>query len=140
MRNISRNLLIGIGYIAVLVLVLVFGLLAQPAQACALPDNVQALQTATGPLPCSTSTDAYLVNGSKCLLADQVSSDICITQAWMPRSEASYPLNPEPVVLARRPEVVPAAPASLTADPGLQNIRHSRRNSSLSILYCSFQI
>lgn len=136
MRNISRNLLIGIAYIAVLM----FGLLAQPAQACALPDNVKVVQMATGPLPCPTSTDAYLVNGSKCLLGNQVSLDICITQAWMPRSEASYPLNPEPVVLARRPKVVPAAQASLTADPDLQNIRHSRRNSSLSILYCSFQI
>lgn len=136
MRNISRNLLIGIAYIAVLM----FGLLAQPAQACALPDNVKAIQMATGPLPCHTNTDAYLVNGSKCLLANQVSSDICITQAWMPRSETPYPSNPKPVVVAWIPEMVLAAQAISTVDPGLQSIRHSRRNSSLSIRYCSFQI
>jgi hypothetical protein len=136
MRNISRNLLIGIAYIAVLM----FGLLAQSAQAGALPGNVNTLQMATGHMPCHQSTDACFVNGSKCLFVGRTGSDICITQAWMPRSEAPYPTNPEPIAVASRPEIAPVFQTIPSASPVALTIRHSRRNSSLSILFCSFQI
>lgn len=136
MRNVSRNLLIGIAYIAVLM----FGLLAQSAQACVLPDNVKTIQMATGPIPCESSTDAYFASDSKCLFADQVSSDICIIQAWMPRTEAQYPSTPEPVVVGGRPEIAPVFQVISIASPASATIRHSRRNASLSILHCSFQI
>ncbi|MFW7342336.1 hypothetical protein V0R37_12410 [Pollutimonas sp. H1-120] len=138
MRNISRNLLIGIAYIAVLM----FSLSAQSAQACTLPSNmqVQALEIATGYMPCQPSADVYSVGGSKCLLADQAGTDICITQAWMPRSEASYLSYPEFGPVFSRLEIVPVFQTVVTANPTTSTIRRSRRNSSLSILYCSFQI
>lgn len=137
MRNVSRKLLIGIAYIAVLM----FGLLAQSAQACALPGNVKILQMATGSIPCQPSADAHFANDSKCLFADQVGSDICVTQAWMPRAEAAYPSsNQGPVIVAWRPKLVPVFPVISIASPAPPTIRHSRRNASLAILYCSFQI
>src|SRR3546814_2357851 len=67
MRNVSRNLLISIAYIAVLM----FGLLTQSAQAYAESDNVKTIRTATGNMPCHESVDGYSVKGSKCLFADQ---------------------------------------------------------------------
>ncbi|WP_237174031.1 hypothetical protein [Paracandidimonas lactea] len=138
MRNVSRNLSIGIAFIAVLM----FGLLAQSAQACTLPSSmqVQTLERATGHMPCPSSTDAYSVGGSNCLFVDQAGTDTCITQAWIPRSETSIPSYPDSGFVLARPHVVPAFQAVVTAIPTAPTIRHSRRNSSLSILHCSFQI
>lgn len=140
MRNVSRNLLIGIAFIAVLM----FGLLAQSAQACTLPSNmqvqVQALQMAAGHMPCPSSTDAYSVSGSNCLFVDQAGTDTCITQPWIPRSETSFPSYPDSGFVLARPHAVPVFQAVVTAIPTAPTIRHSRRNSSLSILHCSFQI
>src|SRR3546814_20420934 len=102
MRNVSRNLLISIAYIAVLM----FGLLTQSAQAYAESDNVKTIRTATGNMPCHESVDGYSVKGSKCLFADQTGSDICITPAWMLRSEAPYPSsNPDFIIMAWKPEI-----------------------------------
>lgn len=137
MRNISRNLLISIAYIAVLM----FGLLTQSAQAYAESDNVKTIQMTTGQMPCHQSVDGYSVKGSKCLFAGQASSEICITQAWMLRSEALYPSsNPEFVIMVWRPEIVPVFHTISTASHASPTVRHSRRNGSLAILYCSFQI
>jgi hypothetical protein len=136
MRKASRNLLIGIAYIAVLML----ALLAQSAQACASPNNMSVRQITAHHVPCQQATQSNSVGAPQCLVVDQASSDTCITQAWMPRSEAAHLSNPEPFAVVSKPEITAAPQSVSTVSLLAPPVRHSRRSSSLSILYCSFQI
>ncbi|WP_132582516.1 hypothetical protein [Paralcaligenes ureilyticus] len=136
MKNTWRNVLIGMAYIALLM----FGVLAQSAQACPLPKYVQTAQMAAGHMPCQQGMDAHSAVGCNFPANDQTSTRACFTQAWMPSSQTPFPSSPEPIVVAAGSGAMPVLHTEPTAGPVAATIPCSRRNTSLSILYCSFQI
>lgn len=137
MRNPSSRILTVISRI--MLLMFVFGLLSQAAQACTLAKTRVAMEAGADSNPCQISgkvADAY----SRCSQGNQLHADACSIQSPAAVSSERFSPSPEPVALTVALLLVP--PAKLLQTVGLDApppiLPH--RPVPLSILHCSFQI
>lgn len=137
MRNPSSRILTVVSRI--MLLMFVFGLLSQTAQACTLAKTRVVMEAAADSNPCQISgknADAY----SGCSQGNQLQADDCSMQAPVAVSSERFSPSPAPVAIAVSlllvPPVKPLRTVGLDAPPPI--LPH--RPVPLSILHCSFQI
>lgn len=138
MRNAPSQILAVIARITLLMFM--FGLLSQSAQACTLlKQRVAVTSTMAGSIPCqATGKDAGA--NAKCAPGNQIRTDDCSVQTPVAVSNERSPASPVPVALAvaQQPTfpVKPLLNIGLAAPPAV----NPRPPIPLSILHCSFQI
>ena len=121
-------------------LLFVFGLLSQAAQACLLSKQAVAgtgIATTEGS-PCQV-TGKHAVAHAKCALND-VHADVCFAQASVTASHESFPSTPAPVAIAVAPKLVSLVKPLQTVVLAVPPHPTPRSRLPLSILHCSFQI
>lgn len=139
MKNASSRIPAVIARIALVMFV--FGLLSQSAQACLLPTRaiVGAVVSASAGVPCDTAgthADAH----PKCASNHQVHADVCFAQASMLASHGPSSSSPAPVAVAVEPNPVSLVKPRRIIGSAVPPRLALRPPIPLSILHCSFQI
>jgi hypothetical protein len=123
----------------IILLMVVFGLLSQAAQACVPPKSNVAMASMSDSEPCQVTGEDTSAH-TRCAPGDQAYADDCAAPTPAAVSSDRIPASPAPVATAdaqpQAPPVRPFLTVVLAAPPP----DSSRPRIPLSILHCSFQI
>lgn len=123
----------------IVLLMFVFGLLSQSAQACLLSAPATTEAGVSMDAPCQTM-DKHAGAQAKCASAGNTHSDVCFAQVSMTASEQRVPSPAVPMAIAVAPQLVSLVEPRQTASLAPPPLVTDRPHIPLSILHCSFQI